>query len=95
MALLDDAEIEVRLSRLSGWERSGEAIVKSFGCGDFAGSVRFVESLVEPAEAMGHHPDLEISWDAVKVTISTHSEGGLTAADFELAEKVDALSPTS
>ena len=68
---------------------------KRFGCGDFVGSVKFVESLVEPAEAMGHHPDLEISWDTVTVTISTHSEGGLTAADFELAGKVDALSPTS
>ncbi len=48
-------------------------------------------ALVEPAEAMGHHPDLAISWDTVTVTISTHSEGGLTAADFELAEKIDAL----
>jgi 4a-hydroxytetrahydrobiopterin dehydratase len=95
MALLDDSEIEARLSGLTGWQRSGEAIAKSFSCGDFVGSVHFVESLVEPAEAMGHHPDLEISWDTVKVTISTHSEGGLTAADFELAERVDALSPTS
>jgi 4a-hydroxytetrahydrobiopterin dehydratase len=95
MALLDDSEIEARLSSLSGWQRSGEAIAKTFGCGDFVGSVKFVESLVEPAEAIGHHPDLEISWDTVKVTISTHSEGGLTAADFELAEKADALSPTS
>ena len=41
--------------------------------------------MVEPAEAMGHHPDLEVSWDKVTVTISTHSEGGLTEADFELA----------
>jgi len=95
MALLSDAEIEERLSGLSGWERAGVAIGKSFKCGDFVGSVRFVESLIEPAEAMGHHPDLEISWDTVTVTISTHSEGGLTAADFELAGKVDALSPTS
>jgi 4a-hydroxytetrahydrobiopterin dehydratase len=95
MALLDDSEIEARLSGLPGWQRSGEAIVKSFGCGDFVGSVKFVESLVEPAEAMGHHPDLEVSWDTVTVTISTHSEGGLTANDFELAEKVDVLSPTS
>lgn len=95
MALLDDAEIESKLAGLSGWERSGEAIVKTFACEDFVGSVRFVQSLVEPAEALGHHPDLEISWDKVTVTISTHSEGGLTAADFELAEKVDALSPTS
>lgn len=95
MARLGDAEIEEQLSGLSGWRRSGDAIVKAFGCGDFVGSVRFVESLVEPAEAMGHHPDLAISWDTVTVTISTHSEGGLTTADFELAERVDALSPTS
>ena len=88
-------EIEARLTALDGWERKGEAIAKSFCCGDFVGSVKFVESLVGPAEEMGHHPDLAISWDTVTVTISTHSEGGLTAADFELAEKVDALSPTS
>jgi 4a-hydroxytetrahydrobiopterin dehydratase len=95
MALLSEEEIERELVNLSGWERSGEAISKAFKCGDFVGSVRFVESLVEPAEAMNHHPDLELSWDTVTVTISTHSEGGLTAADFELAGKVDALSPTS
>jgi 4a-hydroxytetrahydrobiopterin dehydratase len=91
MALLNDSEIEAKLAGLPGWKRDGEAIAKSFGCGDFVGSVKFVASLVEPAEGMGHHPDLEISWDTVTVTISTHSEGGLTANDFELAEKVDAL----
>lgn len=95
MALLTDAEIDERLSGLAGWERRGAAISKSFACGDFVGSVRFAEAIVEPAEAMNHHPDLAISWDTVTVTISTHSEGGLTAADFELAGKVDSLSPTS
>ena len=95
MALLSDEEIEARLTGLDGWSRRGEAIAKEFSCGDFVGSVKFVDSLVGPAEEMGHHPDLEISWDKVTVTISTHSEGGLTAADFELAGKVDALSPTS
>ena len=95
MALLSEEEIGARLGELSGWERKGEAFAKDFSCGDFAGSVKFVDSLVEPAEEMGHHPDLEISWDTVTVTISTHSEDGLTAADFELAAKVDALSPTS
>jgi 4a-hydroxytetrahydrobiopterin dehydratase len=91
MARLGNAEIEAKLADLSGWERRGEAIVKAFGRGDFVGSVRFVDSLVAPAEEMGHHPDLEISWDTVTVTISTHSEGGLTAADFELAAKIDSL----
>lgn len=91
MALLSDAEIEEKLAGLSGWARSGNEIQKSFERGDFVGSVRFVSDLVEPAEAMNHHPDLEVSWATVTVKISTHSEGGLTAADFELAEKIDAL----
>jgi 4a-hydroxytetrahydrobiopterin dehydratase len=91
MALLDDSEIEERLAGLSGWERSGPAIVKKFDRGDFVGSVDFVSKMVEPAEEMNHHPDLEISWGTVTVTISTHSEGGLTAADFELAARIDAL----
>ena len=91
MALLSDPEIERKLAGLDGWQRQGEAIAKQFERGDFVGSVKFVESLVEPAEAMNHHPDLEISWATVKVTISTHSEGGLTPADFELAGRLDAL----
>ena len=91
MGLLSDSEIEARLSEHPGWERAGEAISKSFARGDFVGSVNFVQSLVEPAEAMNHHPDLSISWDEVTVSISTHSEGGITAADFELAAKIDAL----
>lgn len=91
MALLSDSEVEARLAEHPGWERVGDAIVKSFKRGDFVGSVRFVDSIVEPAEAMNHHPDLEISWDEVKVSIATHSEGGITAADFELAARIDAL----
>ncbi|HEV7562853.1 MAG TPA: 4a-hydroxytetrahydrobiopterin dehydratase [Solirubrobacterales bacterium] len=91
MALLSQSEIDARLAELSAWEQKGEAIEKSFKRGDFVGSVEFVSSLVEPAEGMNHHPDLAISWDTVTVTISTHSEGGLTAADFELAAKIDAL----
>lgn len=91
MALLSDAEVQERLAGLSGWERKGEAIEKEFKRDDFVGSVEFVSSLVGPAEAMNHHPDLTISWDTVTVTLSTHSEGGLTANDFELAEKIDAL----
>jgi 4a-hydroxytetrahydrobiopterin dehydratase len=91
MALLSQAAVEDRLAGLSGWTQSGEGISKTFDRGDFVGSVEFVESLVEPAEAMNHHPDLEISWGKVTVALSTHSEGGLTAADFELAAKIDAL----
>ncbi len=91
MALLSDWEVQERLADLDGWARSGDAIEKSFKRGDFVGAVKFVSSLVEPAEAMNHHPDVAISWETVTVTISTHSEGGLTASDFELAAKIDAL----
>ena len=92
MALLSDVEIEERLGGLLEWKRAGSAIHRTFECGDFVGSVKFVERIVGPAEEMGHHPDLEIAWDKVLVKLSTHSEGGLTAADFELAAKIDALS---
>jgi len=88
---LSDDEIDSRLSRLEGWRREGEAIVREFDRGDFVGSVRFADAIVEPAEEMGHHPDLAISWGTVAVRISTHSEGGLTVADFELAERIDRL----
>ena len=91
MALLSDEEIKERLKELDGWRQRGEYIVKSFERDDFVGSVKFVDSLVGPAEEMNHHPDLAISWSEVKVTLSTHSEGGLTANDFELAKKIDAL----
>jgi 4a-hydroxytetrahydrobiopterin dehydratase len=92
MAPLGDEEIEAKLSELDGWERAGDAIEKKFDRGDFVGSVEFVKSLVEPAEEMGHHPDVAISWSEVTVTITTHSDGGLTENDFELAKRIDSLS---
>jgi 4a-hydroxytetrahydrobiopterin dehydratase len=91
MARLNDTEIDERLASIEGWERSGDAIVKRFDNGDFKGSVDFVNRLTPEAEEMNHHPDLEISWKTVTVTISTHSEGGLTDNDFELARRIDAL----
>ncbi len=91
MALLSDSEIEEKLGDADGWSRDGDAITKTFENEDFVGSVKFVDSLVEPAEDMGHHPDLELSWDKVTVKITNHAEGGLTANDFELAKRIDAL----
>ena len=91
MPRLNDTEIDERLAGLEGWERSGDAIVKQFDNGDFKGSVEFVNRLTPEAEEMNHHPDLEISWKTVTVTITTHSEGGLTEGDFELAKRIDAL----
>ena len=91
MALLGDEEIQEKLGGLDDWERAGDAIEKKFDRGDFVGSVKFVDSLVEPAEEMNHHPDISISWSQVEVALSTHAEGGVTENDFELAKKVEEL----
>jgi 4a-hydroxytetrahydrobiopterin dehydratase len=88
---LDDDQISARLDELEGWQRDGDAIAKTFKRDDFVGSVKFVDALVEPAEDMGHHPDVSISWNEVRVSVTTHSEGGLTANDFELASRIDSL----
>ncbi len=91
MARLNDEEIQEGLAQLDGWSREGHAIEKVYEREDFLGSVAFVNGLAPVAEEMGHHPDLTISWATVTVTISTHSEGGLTAADFELAGLIDGI----
>jgi 4a-hydroxytetrahydrobiopterin dehydratase len=89
MELLSDGEIESRLAELEGWKREGETIVKTFELADFVGSVGFIDRVVEPAEEMGHHPDLSVSWNEVRVSITTHAAGGLTTNDFELAKRID------
>ena len=91
MARLDDQQIEEKLSGLDGWERSGDAISKRYELDDFKGSVDFVNRLTPEAEDMNHHPDLDISWNKVTVTVTTHSEGGLTGNDFELARRIDSV----
>ena len=91
MARLSDEEIEERLAGVDGWERQGDAIRKRFALDDFKGSVDFVNRLTPEAEDMNHHPDLEISWNTVTATITTHSEGGLTGNDFELARRIDSV----
>ena len=91
MARLSDEEIEQRLARMDGWERDGDAMRKTFEGEDFMSSVGLVNKLAPVAEEMNHHPDLEISWSKVTVSLSTHSEGGLTENDFELASRIDGL----
>ena len=85
MARLSDEDIDEPLSGLDGLERDGDAIRCSFRLEDFKGSVDFVNRLTPKAEEMNPHPDLEISWNTVTVSVTTHSEGGLTENDFELA----------
>ena len=91
MPLLSDDEVTAGLERIEGWERAGDAIRRTFKLHDFVGAIEFVNRLVEPAEAMNHHPDLEVSWNTVTVSLSTHSQGGITERDLELAERIQAL----
>jgi 4a-hydroxytetrahydrobiopterin dehydratase len=91
MALLSDDEIGRRLDDLPDWRREGDSITRQFKFSDFTGSVDFVNRITPPAEEMNHHPDIAISWNKVGLTLSTHSEGGLTQNDFELAAKIDSL----
>jgi 4a-hydroxytetrahydrobiopterin dehydratase len=89
MAVLSDDEIRDRLGGAEGWERDGETLRKEFKFADFQGSVDFINRITPAAEEMNHHPDLAVSWNSVTVSLSTHSEGGITANDFELAKKID------
>jgi 4a-hydroxytetrahydrobiopterin dehydratase len=91
MALLSDEDIQQRLDGLPDWTREGDALRRDYKLEDFKGSVDFVNRLTPEAEGMNHHPDLAISWNTVEVRISTHSEGGITENDFELAKRIDAV----
>lgn len=93
MTLLSDAEIEERLATLRGWHRDGQGgIVRELKLESFAGAIALVNRVAELAEQIDHHPDILVhGWNRVRLTSSTHSQGGLTEADFELAARIDRL----
>ena len=92
MTQLPDDEITTGLESLPGWERSGDEIAKEYRLDNFRDSVAFVVRLSYEAEAANHHPDLDIRWNRVLVRLSTHSEGGITAKDLDLAAVIEGLS---
>jgi 4a-hydroxytetrahydrobiopterin dehydratase len=91
MPPLADAEISAALAALPGWTRDGDEIVKTFECASFPAAIAFVVQIGFLAEKADHHPDLDIRWRKVKVALSTHSAGGLTNRDFDLAAEIEAL----
>lgn len=91
MALLDTATVRDRLEALPGWQFEEDAIHKEYTFDDFVSAVDFVNRLTEVAEEKEHHPDLEVSWGRVVVHLSTHSEGGVTEKDLEMARAVEQL----
>jgi 4a-hydroxytetrahydrobiopterin dehydratase len=92
MAKLTEAEIAQKLSALPGWQREGDAITKEFVRAGFTEATEFIAKLAAPANAMDHHPDVQLyRYKRVKILLTTHSAGGLTQNDFDLAAKIDAL----
>ena len=92
MSLLNKEEITQKISELNNWILEENQIAKQFQFRDFAEALSFVNKVGAEAENMDHHPDMFIhSWNKVKITISTHSEGGITKKDFQLAEKIEGI----
>ena len=91
VSLLSQQEIEQRLAG-SQWSREGDAIVRERKLADFAAAIAFVNAVAGVAERANHHPDILVhGWNKVRLVLSTHSQGGLTEADFALAAQIDGL----
>ena len=88
---LDGAAVDGWLAKNSGWEREGEALVKSFKLADFASALAFAVKLGMVAEKKDHHPDILIGWGKARVLWTTHDAGGITQLDLDLAEATDKL----
>ncbi len=89
--LLTEAEIQYRANLLTGWTVEGSKLQSTRTFKDFIQAVEFVNKLVEPAESAGHHPDIEISYNKVKINLTSHDAGGLTQNDFDLARAISQI----
>ncbi|HEX6233611.1 MAG TPA: 4a-hydroxytetrahydrobiopterin dehydratase [Jiangellaceae bacterium] len=89
MALLGDDGVRAALSELRGWSGDANHIERSVEAADFLTGTRIVEDVAQLAESMNHHPDIDIRWRTVTFRLSTHSEGGVTDKDIELARSID------
>ena len=93
MSRLTEKEIEGGLNTARGWNREGDEIVGVFVFDDFVRAMGFVNSVALLAEKMNHHPDIDVRWNKVTLRLSTHSAGGLTSKDFDLAGQINTLQP--
>lgn len=89
--LLTTAELTAQMAQCPDWQLAENTIVRELEFKGFVEAIAFVNQLVEPAEAAGHHPDLAISYNRVTITLSSHDAGGLTANDFALAGVINKL----
>jgi len=91
MERLGDDEISAGLARLPGWDRDGDMIVRTFELETFPAAIAFVDRIAVMAEAADHHPDLDIRWRRVRVALTTHDAGGLSALDLDLAGRIQQI----
>ncbi|MCC6233274.1 MAG: 4a-hydroxytetrahydrobiopterin dehydratase [Verrucomicrobiales bacterium] len=91
MSILNAAELRAAAAGVPEWKRVKRVLVRTFEFEDFAGSMRFVNGVARAAEKAGHHPDIEIRWNRVTLSLTTHDAGGLTALDYSLARSADRL----
>jgi 4a-hydroxytetrahydrobiopterin dehydratase len=88
---LSDLEIQASLRELPGWTRDGGAIVKQFTFPRFADGIAFVDRIARVADEVDHHPDIDIRYTRIRIALSTHDAGGITANDIALAKRIEAL----
>jgi 4a-hydroxytetrahydrobiopterin dehydratase len=93
MGRLSDQEIAVRLRDLPGWRLTNGALNKLFTFQTFSDGIRFVDRVAVMADAADHHPDIDIRYTRVTMTLTTHSAGGITDKDFALAGQIDQAAP--
>jgi 4a-hydroxytetrahydrobiopterin dehydratase len=86
---LSDIAIQRELGNLTGWSRRGDAITKTFQFRNFLTGIDFVSAIAKAAEAADHHPDIDIRYTKITCTLSTHSAGGITQKDLDMARKID------
>ena len=91
--LLNPEAIQTLLMEIPNWELEGDMISRTVEFPSFLEAVDAVNNIAREAEAMDHHPDIDIRWRTVRLALSTHSAGGLTTLDFQLAKKLDQLLP--
>ena len=89
--LLSDIEIQRMLGKIPGWSRKGDSITKTFQFKDFLSGIDFVGGIAQVAEAANHHPDIDIRYNKVTCTLSTHSATGITQKDLNLAAQIDGV----
>jgi len=91
MSRLTNEQTTIELEKIPDWTHAAQTITRTFKFENFPLSIAFVQRLAECAEKINHHPDIDIRYDRVKLTLTTHDAGGLTAKDFALAGQCDAV----